>query len=362
MRIAITVTNDLSYDQRMIRICRSLTAAGHDVVIVGRCLPDSIPLRREPFHQVRLSCRFSKGPLFYAEYNLRLLSWLAGCGADLLWAVDLDTILPVWVASVLFRKQRFFDAHELFCEMRELRDRPLQRGVWRCIERLTVPRFRKGCTVSAPIAKHYRVRFGVEYAVVRNVPPLRPDTVGQVGPGGEFIIYQGAVNEGRCFEQLIPAMADVDLPLHIYGKGNFLDRAVALVRRHGLEGKVLFKGVLPPDELAAVTPGARVGISLFEDGVLQNRWSLANRFFDFIHAGVPQVCSDYEAYRDIVADHPVALLIQSHEPAVIADALNKIIRNEVLHGSMKSACPSAALAFHWQSEEKVLLDMLSSER
>lgn len=358
MRIAITVTNDLSYDQRMIRICRSLSTAGHDVVIVGRLLPDSIPLRREPFRQLRLPCRFAKGPLFYAEYNIRLFRWLARCGAELLWAVDLDTILPVWLMSALLRKRRFFDAHELFCEMRELRDRPLQRGVWRMIEGFAVPRFRRGCTVSAPIAAHYRSRFGVEYAVVRNVPPLRPMATEKARCGGDFILYQGAVNEGRCFEQLIPAMADVDLPLHIYGKGNFLNQAKALVRRHGLEKKVLFKGALPPDELAAVTPGARVGISLFEDGVLQNRWSLANRFFDFIHAGVPQVCSDYEVYRAIVAMHPVALLIRDHEPAVIADALNKIIRNPVLHESMRAACPSAATVFHWQAEEKVLLDIL----
>ena len=361
MRIAITVTNDLSYDQRMIRICRSLSAAGHDVVMVGRCLSDSIPLRMEPFRQERLACRFSRGPLFYAEFNLRLLAWLVTSGAKLLWAVDLDTILPVWVASTLLRKRRFFDAHELFCEMRELRDRPLQRRVWRWIERLTVPRFRRGCTVSAPIAAHYRRRYGVNYAIVRNVPPLRPPAEGHDDDEGDFILYQGAVNEGRCFEQLIPAMADVDLPLHVYGKGNFMEQAMALVRRHGLEDKVLFKGVLPPDALAAVTPRALVGISLFEDGVLQNRWSLANRFFDFIHAGVPQVCSDYEAYREIVTMHPVALLIQSHEPAVIADALNKIIRNQVLHGSMKAACPSAALAYHWQAEEKQLLDILDRE-
>lgn len=361
MRIAITVTNDISYDQRMIRICRSLAAAGHDVVIVGRRLSDSIPLRREPFRQVRLSGRFSKGPLFYAEFNLRLLHWLARNGAELLWAVDLDTILPVWMVSVLLRKRRFFDAHELFCEMRELRDRPLQRGVWRMIERLTVPRFRSGCTVSGPIAAHYRSRYGVDYAVVRNVPPLRTSASPKTERGGDFILYQGAVNEGRCFEQLIPAMADVDLPLHIYGKGNFLNQAKALVRRHGLEEKVLFKGALPPDELAAVTPGARVGISLFEDGVLQNRWSLANRFFDFIHAGVPQVCSDYEAYRAIVAEHPVALLLQSHESAVIAGALNKIIRNPVLHEGMKAACPKAAEVFHWEAESKVLLDILERE-
>lgn len=360
MRIAITVTNDLSYDQRMIRICRSLTAAGHEVCIVGRRMSDSISLRTQDYRQVRLNCFFSKGPLFYAEYNIRLLAWLLGSGSTLFWAVDLDTILPVWVASAILRKRRFFDAHELFCEMRELRDRPLQRAVWRTIERLTVPRFPAGCTVSASIATHYRQRYGVEYALVRNMPPLREAAAAITS--GDFILYQGAVNEGRCFEQLIPAMVDVDLPLHVYGKGNFLEQAMALVRRLGLEGKVLFKGVLPPDELAAVTPGARVGISLFEDGVLQNRFSLANRFFDFIHAGVPQVCSDFEEYRAIVAEYPVALLIGRQGPGDIAEALNKIIRNPVLHESMREACPPAARHFCWQTEERVLLDILEQAR
>ncbi len=35
-RIFCTVTNDLNYDQRMIRICTSLVRAGYEVVLVGR--------------------------------------------------------------------------------------------------------------------------------------------------------------------------------------------------------------------------------------------------------------------------------------------------------------------------------------
>src|ERR1700761_2866010 len=75
-RIYFTVTNDLNYDQRMIRICRSLAAAGYSVVLTGRRLPGSPPLRTETFEQKRLHCWFHKGKLFYLEFNIRLFFFL----------------------------------------------------------------------------------------------------------------------------------------------------------------------------------------------------------------------------------------------------------------------------------------------
>ena len=71
-RIYFTVTNDLTYDQRMHRICTSLAENGYDVTLVGFIKKDSVPLKKEKFRQKRLSCLFKKGKLFYAEYNTRL--------------------------------------------------------------------------------------------------------------------------------------------------------------------------------------------------------------------------------------------------------------------------------------------------
>ncbi|MEJ0101117.1 MAG: hypothetical protein WDO19_00560 [Bacteroidota bacterium] len=57
-KIIFTVTNDLNYDQRMIRICTSLAEAGFGVTLVGYTLKDSKPLHKQPFQLKRISCFF----------------------------------------------------------------------------------------------------------------------------------------------------------------------------------------------------------------------------------------------------------------------------------------------------------------
>src|SRR5687767_1010559 len=117
--LVFTVTNDLVYDQRMLRICSSLAGAGYHVTLVGRSYRDSPNLLPRPFHQKRLACWSRKGFVFYAEYSVRLFFYLLLKKMDLVCAIDLDTILPCYLVSRLRKKKRVYDAHELFCEMKE---------------------------------------------------------------------------------------------------------------------------------------------------------------------------------------------------------------------------------------------------
>jgi hypothetical protein len=173
MRIFLTVTNDLSYDQRMIRICTSLANAGHQVILVGRKMKDSIPVVPQPFRQVRLSCFFRKGFGFYAEYNLRLFFYLLTKSMDCVCAIDLDTILPCYFISRIKRTGRVYDAHELFCEMKEIASRPRIYKIWKTIEKFAVPKFRHGYTVNKPIADELTKLYGVNYEIIRSIAVLR---------------------------------------------------------------------------------------------------------------------------------------------------------------------------------------------
>src|SRR5688572_23248375 len=98
----------------MQRICTSLSNAGFTVSLIGRKLKSSIPLQDITYFQKRIYCFFTKGPLFYAEYNFRLLLYLLPLKVDCICAIDLDTILPCYYLSRFKGCKRLYDAHELF--------------------------------------------------------------------------------------------------------------------------------------------------------------------------------------------------------------------------------------------------------
>ena len=231
--IVFTVTNDLTYDQRMERICSTMANAGYKVTLVGRTMPGSVALDKRSYGQVRLNCRYHKGKLFYLEYNWRLYKFLQNAVKNVavqekfaLCAIDLDTILPVLRVSKDTGAERVYDAHELFTELTEVKRRPIISAIWNWVERTAVPQFKHGYTVNQFIAGEFKKRYRVNYEVIRNLPFRKksanlPITGLPELPPGRFFLYQGAINEGRCFETLIPAMQNVPAHLLIAGDGNF---------------------------------------------------------------------------------------------------------------------------------------------
>lgn len=352
-RIVFTVTNDLCFDQRMIRIATSLSTNGFQVTLVGRKMKASPPLQQQSFTQKRLPCFFEKGKLFYLEYNIRLFFFLLFYRKAIVGAIDLDTILPCYFISVIKRTPRLYDAHELFCEMQEIVSRPLIYSLWKKVEKFTLPKFPIGYTVNQPIADEFNKLYKVNYAVIRNLPVYKE--LPAVDRKEKFILYQGAVNEGRSFETLIPAMQWVPVPLVICGEGNFMEKARSLVKKYRLEEKVIFKGRILPDQLRLLTCTAWVGITLFSPEGKSNYFSLANRFFDYIQAGIPQLCVDYPVYREINNLYPVAVLTGSLAPKDLATHLNELIENRSLHDTLKNHCLEARKVLNWQEEEKKLI-------
>jgi len=357
-RIYFTVTNDLTYDQRMHRICTSLAANGYAVTLVGRKLHSSLPLTAKTFTQKRISCWFLKGKMFYAEYNIRLFLFLLIKKMDAICAIDLDTILPSLYISRLKKIPRIYDAHELFSELKEVIIRPRIKKIWLGIERKAVPKFQYGYTVSDSIAGEFQRRYGVKYATIRNVPVSEKLSV--VSTTERFILYQGAVNEARGFEYLIPAMQWVNSRLVICGDGNFMPQLKKLIEKYQLQNKIELKGMLPPSSLFTIAQQAYIGVAVPEKEGLNQFLALPNKFFDYIHATLPQVTVDYPEYKKLNAQFEVAVLIETLEPKRIAEAINNLLADDVLYKRLKQNCLEAREELNWQQEEKKLLAFYQS--
>lgn len=356
-KIVCTVTTDLNYDQRMKRICTSLSAAGYDVLLVGRKRPFSEQLTEQPYEQHRLNGRFEKGFLFYAEFNIRLFFFLLSQKLDVINTIDLDSITACFCASRVKNKTIIYDAHEYFTEMEEVVERPFVKKVWTRIEKWTVPKIKFGYTVSRGYARLFQEKYGVDYQIVRNVSERKPDP-DPIQNDRPYILYQGAVNVGRGLKELILAMHQInDHELIICGLGNAYDEMRELVKNEKLDSKVTFKGYVDPDELKRFTVGAKLGFTLFSNAGLSNQHSLANRFFDYYHSGIPQIAMKYPEYENFNREFEVAKLIDSLDPETLASAIKEVVENEQYRQQLIENAKKAREVHNWQKDEKTLLEV-----
>lgn len=355
--------NDLATDQRVHRVAKLLAAEGVEVICIGRSLPESLEPEELPFRIHRFKLLFNKGPLFYANYNLRLwLKLMFVKKPDLLISNDLDTLPASYLLCRIRRVPLIYDSHELFTQMPELIHRKGVQSVWRWMERAMVPRIRYAVTVNYSIATIYRRLYGTPFRVVRNMPEriayeariVRPEQGGR----DQMIIYQGALNVGRGLELMIDAMQYVEESRFVIaGSGDIDEELRRRVEEHGVGDRVEFIGRLLPKDLTALTMRADLGISLEEDLGLNYRYTLPNKLFDYIQCRVPVLCSSLPEMARIVESYGVGVATGERDPEKLA-AIIRYMLKERSGGAWKEALEKAAEELCWEEESVVYLDLL----
>ena len=354
-RIIATVTNDLSYDQRMIRICSTLVELGFEVCLVGRQRKNSRPLVDRPFQQKRLPCWFDKGKLFYLEYNIRLFFYLLFNRFDIVNAVDLDTILPAYLISNWKGKDCIYDAHEYFTEMPEVIRRPLVKKVWEWVADFTIPKVDACYTVGPELARIMGERYGVHFGVLRNVP-FSQEVIKEQSPKGSLrLLYQGALNEGRGLEALIQAMEQLpNVQLWIAGEGDLSQQLRVDVDARGLASQVQFLGYLQPEELKKVTLQADIGLNLLEAKGLSYYYSLANKAFDYIQAGLPSIHMNFPEYQTINQSYKVFHLLENLKVETIVKGIQYFQNYPDFYEQLHQNCLKARKELNWEKEKAQL--------
>jgi glycosyltransferase involved in cell wall biosynthesis len=364
-RAIVCVTNDLSTDNRVHRSCLVLRELGWDVLLVGRVLPGSLPLQR-PYAIRRMRLFFRKGPLFYAEYNLRLFLLLLTRPVQLVLANDLDTLPAAFLAARMKGSELVYDSHEYFTEVPELfrpdgGSRPARR-IWLALERAILPRLRHVITVNDSIAREYGRRYGVHPVVVRNIPMHRDlgplASREELGlPADRFIlILQGSgINVQRGGEEAVLAMRE--LPgclLLVVGGGDAWPVLQRLVEQHGLNDRVRLLDRMPYERMMQYTRNADLGLSLDKDTNLNYRYSLPNKLFDYFRAHIPALVTDLPEVAGIVRRFSAGVVIPGPEPGRIAAEVRVLLGNVDARKTLRQNAIFAAASLDGEREKAVL--------
>lgn len=361
----VSVINDLVTDQRVDKTCTLLHDLGFEVLLVGRKKRQSPPMPGRPYKTHRMRLLFEKGPLFYAEFNLRLFFFLLNRRSQLLVANDLDTLLPNYLIHRLKKASLVYDSHELFTETPEVIHRKFVRWVWQWIERSFFPRVDKAITVSDSIAGIFSTKYGIPVSVVRNIPPNRnfklfrnKEELG-IDPDKKILLMQGSgINIQRGAEELIDAMAYLEgYQLLIIGGGDVIDALKKQAEPHVKSGHIKFYPRMPVADLYQYTMHADLGLSLDKDTNLNYRYSLPNKLFDYIHAGIPILASPLVEVKKIVDGYDIGITIEHHSPEHIASKIKVALSDQKQLDKWKENLKFAASELNWSAERRKLEDV-----
>jgi glycosyltransferase involved in cell wall biosynthesis len=357
----VSVINDLVTDNRVKKTCLTLQECGYDVVLIGRQLPSSLPLNNFSFKTQRMKLVFLKGPLFYLFFNLRLFLKLLFSRAHLLYANDLDTLIPNYLVSKIKSIPLIYDSHELFCEVPELIQSPLKKRIWLFFESKIVPRLSHCITVNDSIANIFEKKYKIKFNVIRNISDaennFQPKTKMELNLplDKKIILLQGAgINIDRGAEELVDAMHFVEgALLLIIGSGDVWTTLENIVKTNDLKGKVMLIHKIPKNELMHYTFNADLGLSIDKNTNLNYYYSLPNKIFDYLQAGVPILASRLPEIEKIITKYGVGDFIDSHEPKAIASKINELLFSDKLV-NYKSNIAYVNSQINWHHEKKKL--------
>lgn len=359
-KIIVSITNDISTDQRVEKVCNTLLNAGYEILLIGKKNENSKPLERN-YSTKRISVFFKKGILFYAEFNLKLFFILLFTKKNMLLANDLDTLLPNYLVSLLQRKKIVYDSHELFPEIPELVNRPFAKKFWTVLEKTILPKLKNTYTVCNSIATFYNDKYATDFKTIINLP-TKKGIVKTTFPFNytdeKIILYQGAINVGRGLELMIETMSFLENCIFvIIGDGDIFESLKEKAITKNLTHKVYFLGRKNPKELHKITPLANLGISIEEDLGLNYRFALPNKIFDYIQANVPILVSDLPEMKSVVLNYKVGEIVTNRDPKKLAHQIENLLKKD-----FTITLEKAKKSLIWEHQEELLLSIFKEAK
>jgi glycosyltransferase involved in cell wall biosynthesis len=373
--IAVTVISDLVTDYRVHKICQTLYNEGYGVHLIGSRNKRSLSLKSRDYQTDRIKTWFKRSALFYAEFNIRLFFRLLHQKPDILLGNDLD-VMPATMFSARFRKKPVvYDSHEYFLGMAGMDEKPIRRNIWKYIEARIFSRLKYMYTVSESIRNVYSTIYHEKLFVVRNLPQKNPDYPApapeelkhlqsieeRIPVNRHLLVFQGAgINESRGAEELVLSMNFLDgsfFHLLIIGGGDVFPRLERMIQENHLQEKITLIPKLPFNLLSLLTRKAHLGISIDKSSVLNHKFSLPNKLFEYLHAAVPVLASRLIEQERIISQFDVGDFIENYQPEHIAGKIKEIFANPGQLNRWKQNTYKVRDSLNWENESKIVIDI-----
>jgi len=248
---------------------------------------------------------------------------------DLIIANDIES-LPI-AFRIPGKNRILLDAHEYSPE--QFKDKFIWRMFYRgyniylCNKYLN--KVNKMTTVCQAIANEYSKNFNVSPEVITNAVRYYELSPSIVNKDKIKIIHHGAAIPSRKVELMIEMMKhtderfSLDLMLLPTDK-NYFNKLTNLVGKN-----VSMKEPLPMDKIVKVTNDYDIGLFLLPPIGFNYKYTLPNKFFEFIQARLAIAIGPSPEMSDYVKKYDLGIVSNNFEPLSLASKINKLTKEKI---------------------------------
>lgn len=257
-----------------------------------------------------------------------------------------------------------YDAHEYYRGHEIFHHRPLRKALWMWFENQLTRHLQYLITVSEPLAEFFKKDYPwTKHIIVIRSLPSKQETMIQVTDASEvdfpqkLVVFHGYFMPGRALEKIISAMSlveDREIRLMLIGNGPLQGILRSRVETLQLQNRIQFHDILPVEQLLTFIRRATLGLAILEPISLNHQNALPNKFFEYIHAGLPVLASNIPTLQQYIDRYAVGRTVDPGDAPAIARALTEMVNDHAKLEIWRNNCRLAADELNWEKESEKL--------
>jgi glycosyltransferase involved in cell wall biosynthesis len=127
------------------------------------------------------------------------------------------------------------------------------------------------------------------------------------------------------------------------------ERAERLIARRKLNEvcrRTGWRDYVPPDDMVPYYQRAHVGLALFEPDP-NHRQSLLTKFYEYMHYGLPILCSDFPLWQRFIGKHECGVTVPPGDTEAAMEVLRRWSRNPETYQSLARSARKASTQYRW---------------
>jgi glycosyltransferase involved in cell wall biosynthesis len=184
----------------------------------------------------------------------------------------------------------------------------------------------------------------------------------ELDPAKRYVVFTGKLllTEVRLMldaAQIVGTTAPDTEFLFVGGNPDILPTCQAEAATRGL-ANVRFTGFVAPSEVAVYQMAADVLLVYLMKGHLTIKYTTPGKVFDYLQAGRPIIASDYPILGEILHDGSNALMVPPEEPASLAAAIVRILRDPDLAARLSRQALIDSRQYTWEQRTQSIWEFL----